>query len=53
MYGDGKNIRDWIYVEDHARAVTFLMDHGVAGEVYNIGAGEEHQNIEITELILK
>lgn len=53
LYGDGMNIRDWIYVEDHARAILFLMEQGQAGEIYNIGAGEEHPNIEITQIILK
>ncbi len=52
IYGDGKNIRDWIYVEDHCDAIDFVMKHGVDGEVYNIGAGNERNNLEITEIIL-
>ncbi len=52
LYGDGKNIRDWIYVEDHVRAVEFLMEKGKPGEVYNIGGNNEKMNIEITDIIL-
>ena len=37
VYGDGKNIRDWLYVEDHARALTLVLEHGRVGETYNIG----------------
>ncbi|MBN1480249.1 dTDP-glucose 4,6-dehydratase [candidate division KSB1 bacterium] len=53
IYGDGKNVRDWIYVRDHCDAIEFLVHHGDDGQVYNIGAGEERMNIEITDLILK
>lgn len=53
IYGDGKNVRDWIYVEDHCDAIDFIMDNGEDGEVYNIGGGNERNNLEITELILK
>lgn len=53
IYGDGKNVRDWIYVEDHCDAIDFLYHHGKDGEVYNIGAGNERNNLEITEFILK
>ncbi len=52
IYGDGKNVRDWIYVEDHCDAIDFLLAHGKAGEVYNIGGGNERNNLEITEMIL-
>jgi dTDP-glucose 4,6-dehydratase len=52
LYGDGKNIRDWIYVEDHCSAVDLVLHKGVEGEVYNIGGRSEKTNIEITELIL-
>jgi dTDP-glucose 4,6-dehydratase len=52
LYGDGKNIRDWIYVEDHCGAVDLVLHKGVEGEVYNIGGRSEKANIEITELIL-
>ena len=52
LYGDGKNVRDWLYVEDHCSALHFIMTNGVLGEIYNIGGGNEMQNIEITRLIL-
>lgn len=52
IYGDGKNVRDWIYVEDHCDAIDFLLEHGEYGEVYNIGGGNERNNLEITEMIL-
>jgi len=53
LYGDGLNVRDWLHVEDHCRAVTLVLDKGDAGEVYNIGGGNESTNLEITKLILK
>ena len=52
LYGDGKNVRDWLYVEDHCSALHFIMTNGVLGEIYNIGGGNEMQNINITKLIL-
>lgn len=53
LYGDGKNVRDWIYVLDNCAAIDFVLHKGKPGEIYNIGAGNEVQNIEITEMILK
>lgn len=53
VYGDGLNVRDWIYVEDHCEAIDFIYRHGEVGEVYNIGGGNEKTNLEITEYILK
>lgn len=53
LYGDGQNIRDWIYVEDHCRAVHMVLEKGKAGEVYNIGGSEERSNKEVIQLILK
>ena len=53
IYGDGKNIRDWIYVMDHCDAIDFIMNNGADGETYNIGGKNERNNLEITELILK
>jgi len=53
VYGTGKNVRDWIHVLDHCRAVEFLLDNGVPGEVYNIGGGHEKTNLEITGKILQ
>lgn len=53
LYGDGLNVRDWLHVEDHCRAVDLVMRKGRPGEVYNIGGNNEKANIEITRLILK
>ena len=53
VYGTGKNIRDWIHVNDHCQAVDFLLDRGDAGEIYNIGGENERTNLEITEKILR
>ncbi|MBN2008372.1 dTDP-glucose 4,6-dehydratase [candidate division KSB1 bacterium] len=53
VYGDGKNVRDWIYVWDHCNAVDFIIHNGQNGEIYNIGGGNERTNLEITEFILK
>ena len=52
VYGDGMNVRDWIYVEDHNRAVEKVMESGKTGQIYNIGAGCEMKNLEIIKLIL-
>ena len=52
VYGDGRNVRDWIYVEDHCRAVLAAMLKGRAGEVYNIGARNERRNLEVAESVL-
>lgn len=52
VYGDGSNIREWIYVEDNCRAIDFVLRHGTVGEVYNIGSGEERTNLEVTRAIL-
>jgi len=52
VYGDGRNVRDWIYVDDHCRAVLGVMQQGRSGEVYNIGARNERRNIEVVESIL-
>lgn len=52
VYGDGMNIRDWIYVLDNCRGIKKVLDKGKLGEAYNIGGGNEKTNIEITRLIL-
>ena len=52
VYGDGRNVRDWIYVEDHCRAILAAAEGGRAGEVYNIGARNERRNIEVAESVL-
>lgn len=53
VYGNGEQVREWIYTEDHCDAVEFLTRKGELGESYNIGTGDEKQNIEITKLILQ
>ncbi len=53
LYGDGKNIREWIYTEDHCRAIDLLLHKGKAGEAYNIGTGWEKENIGIVKNILE
>lgn len=53
IYGDGKNVRDWIYVLDHCTALELCLLKGKAGETYNIGADNEMNNLEIADLILK
>ena len=53
VYGDGLNVRDWIYVIDHNKAVELVFENGRTGEVYNIGASREMKNIEIVRLILQ
>jgi len=51
IYGDGKNIRDWLFVADHARGIELILQKGVLGEVYNIGGNNEWTNIDIIRLI--
>lgn len=53
VYGDGRNVRDWIFVDDHCRAVDLIIRKGRVGEVYNIGANNEISNLELVKLILK
>ena len=53
VYGSGKNIRDWIYVEDNCTGIDIVLHKGKAGEIYNIGGGNEKTNLEITRMILK
>ncbi len=52
LYGDGMNVRDWLYVTDHCEAIDFVLHHGETGNVYNVGGGNERTNIEITQFIL-
>lgn len=51
VYGDGKNVRDWLYVEDHCRAIWTIMNHGNTGETYNVGGNAEIENIVIVQMI--
>jgi len=53
VYGDGLHVRDWLFVEDHCRAIVAVIERGRAGEVYNIGGGNELPNIELARLILR
>lgn len=53
LYGDGLNVRDWLYVYDHCRAIDTVLHKGREGEVYNVGGHNEKSNIEITKIILK
>ena len=53
IYGDGKNIRDWLHVYDHCQAIDLVLHEGKLGEVYNIGGHNERQNIQIVKLILE
>ena len=51
VYGDGRNVRDWLYVNDHARAIEAVLERGTAGEVYNVGGKNEWYNIDIVRLV--
>src|SRR4051794_13168075 len=52
VYGDGRNVRDWIYVDDHCRAILDIIERGTSGATYNIGARNERRNIEVAESVL-
>lgn len=53
VYGDGLNVRDWLYVEDHCRAIDLILHKGTVGEVYNVGGHNEMKNIDIVKLICR
>jgi dTDP-glucose 4,6-dehydratase len=53
VYGDGRNVRDWIYVQDNCAAIDFVAQHGTPGEIYNIAAKNERENLEIVDQILQ
>ncbi|MBC7833732.1 MAG: dTDP-glucose 4,6-dehydratase [Phycisphaerales bacterium] len=53
LYGDGKNVRDWLHVDDHCEAVLTVLEKGRAGEVYNVGGNNERSNLELTHSILE
>lgn len=53
VYGDGKNVRDWLYVEDHCAAIDLILEKGRVGEVYNIGGHNERANIDVVKTILR
>jgi dTDP-glucose 4,6-dehydratase len=52
LYGDGRNVRDWLHVDDHCRGIDLLIEKGTDGEVYNIGGGNEVMNVDLTHRIL-
>ncbi|MFE0042381.1 dTDP-glucose 4,6-dehydratase [Streptomyces albireticuli] len=52
LYGDGRNVREWLHVDDHCRAIELVLTKGRAGEVYNVGGGNEQSNLDITERLL-
>ncbi|MDR2145640.1 MAG: dTDP-glucose 4,6-dehydratase, partial [Tannerella sp.] len=53
VYGDGSNVRDWLYVEDHCKAIDLVISHGRVGEVYNIGGHNERRNIQIVKTVIQ
>ena len=53
VYGDGKNVRDWLYVDDHARALATIVERGRVGETYNVGGRNERTNLQVVETICK
>jgi dTDP-glucose 4,6-dehydratase len=53
LYGDGLNVRDWLHVDDHCRAIDLLIERGQPGEVYNVGGGNEITNVDLTHRILR
>jgi dTDP-glucose 4,6-dehydratase len=53
VYGDGLNVRDWLFVKDHCAAIEIILRKGKVGEVYNIGGHNERQNIQVVKAILK
>lgn len=53
VYGEGKNVRDWLYVEDHCKAIDLILEKGTIGEVYNIGGHNEKTNLDVVKTVLK
>jgi dTDP-glucose 4,6-dehydratase len=53
LYGDGRNVREWLHVDDHCRAIQLVLTKGSAGEIYNVGGGDAFTNIEITRMLLE
>ena len=52
IYGDGRQVRDWLHVDDHARGIMHVLEHGELGHIYNLGGGNSRENIEITKVLL-
>jgi dTDP-glucose 4,6-dehydratase len=53
IYGDGLNVREWIYADEHSRAVLMALEHGTSGQVYNIGSGHEMTNLDVVREVLR
>ncbi len=53
LYGDGRQVRDWLFVEDHCAGIEHVLREGAPGEIYNVGGGDEHENIEVAERIIE
>jgi len=53
LYGDGRNVRDWLHVEDHCEAILRVLEHGHSGHIYNIGGNNERSNLELTHALLR
>jgi dTDP-glucose 4,6-dehydratase len=53
LYGDGRQVRDWLFVEDHCAGIELVLREGAPGEVYNVGGGDEHENIDVAARILE
>ena len=53
VYGDGRQVRDWLFVEDHCAAIEAALRSGRAGEVYTVGGGAEHENREVTRMVIE
>ena len=53
IYGDGRQVRDWLYVEDHCAGIELVLREGAPGEIYNVGGGDEHENMDVAEWIVE
>ena len=53
VYGEGLNVRDWLYVDDHCKAIDLILENGKIGEVYNVGGHNEKANIDVVKTIIK
>src|SRR5437588_875910 len=53
LYGDGRQVRDWLFVEDHCAGIELVLREGEAGQIYNVGGGDEHENIEVAERVIE
>jgi dTDP-glucose 4,6-dehydratase len=53
LYGDGKQVRDWLYVEDHCAGIEHVLREGAPGEIYNVGGGDEQENLDVAERVIE